>query len=203
MTGESDDARLLEAWGEGDTEAGDALLRRHFDSLYLFFATKVDGEVDDLVQGTVLAALENRAQLRDPSRFRAYLFGIARNRVVDHYRARTQRETDPVLSDVPGSDATPSMVIADGEEQALVLRALRHLSLELQVTLGLHYFHGLRVAEIADATDAPVGTVKYRLSAGRDKLRAEVERLAASPGLARSTVVGLDTWLDSIRRASQ
>lgn len=193
-----DDAALLTAWGRGDAHAGDALLRRHFDGLYLFFATKVDGPVDDLVQGTLLSAVEQRDRLRDPTRFRGYLFRIARNRLVDHYRARARHRTEPVTSRVAGADARPSLVLAEGEEQQLMLRSLRRLPLDLQVAVGLHYFQGLKIQEIAEATDTPAGTVKYRLSTARERLREQVEVLAASPALAQSTLVGLDTWLQSV-----
>jgi RNA polymerase sigma-70 factor (ECF subfamily) len=57
---------------------------------------------------------------------------------------------------------------------------------------------------MAVALEIPEGTVKSRLRRGREQLRAAVDRLAARPELAASTVNGLETWAREVRaRAMQ
>ena len=68
---EDADAGLLAAWRNGDDRAGNALLERHFDSLCRFFRSKLDRGVDDLIQKTLLRALENSERLRQAASFKS------------------------------------------------------------------------------------------------------------------------------------
>ena len=60
-----------------------------------------------------------------------------------------------------------------GEEEAagIARAALQSLPLRYQTTLALHYLEGLPVAEVALAMNCRVGTVKARLSRGRERMR--------------------------------
>ncbi len=49
------DVELLEAWDDGDSASGNALLERYFDRLLVFFGPRSDPDVEDLVQRTMLA----------------------------------------------------------------------------------------------------------------------------------------------------
>lgn len=191
------DIELLDAWGAGNTNAGGELLRRHFESLYRFFAMKVDGQIEDLVQRTLLGAVEGRDRIRDSTRFRSYLLGIARFVLIDHLRGKA-KNFDVLDEPVALAAPTPPSLMAHKEEQRLLLRALRKLPLRLQIVVGLYYFEGLKVADIADVTDAPSGTVKDRLASARTKIRQSVEDLAQSPMLAASTLGGFETWLRNL-----
>ncbi len=191
---EETNIELLDSWGAGNTAAGGELLRRHFESLYRFFAMKVDGQIEDLVQRTLLGAVEGRDRIRDTTRFRSYLLGIARFVLIDHLRSRA-KSFDVLDEPVALAAPTPPSLIANKEEQRLLLRALRKLPLRLQIVVGLYYFEGLKVAEIAEVTEAPTGTVKDRLATARKKAREIVEELAGSPALAASTLGRFETWL--------
>lgn len=90
-----DDATLLERWRTGDAAAGQELLRRHFRSIYAFFANKVSGPPDDLIQETFRACVEARGRIREGSSFRAYLLTIAPGTVSDVPRASHRRTLRP------------------------------------------------------------------------------------------------------------
>ncbi|MEM6992065.1 MAG: sigma-70 family RNA polymerase sigma factor [Myxococcota bacterium] len=192
------DAELLRIWAEGDKAAGGELLRRHFELLYRFFATKIDDKVDDLVQRTLLAAVERRDHIQDPDKFRAYLLGIARYQLIGYIRSKSSGREDVLDASVADAAASPPSLVLARQEQRLLMRALRSLPLRLQIAVGLYYFDGMKVADIADITEAPVGTVKDRLARARTLLREAAETLASSPQLAASTVGGVETWLRSI-----
>jgi len=85
--------------------------------------------------------------------------------------------------------------------KATVARRLRHLSLDHQIVLELDYFEGLRGPQLAAALEVPTGTVRSRLKRGLERLREEVERLAADPSLADSTMTGMETWAGEIQTA--
>lgn len=205
MSTEPDDLALLDQWRNGETDAGAVLFDRHFPTVFRFFRTKISGPVDDLVQRTFLVCIEGRDRIRGEAGFRGYLLGCARNTLFAEYRARKKLAVDADVgeSSVLDLGPTPSSAAARKQEHELLLRGLRHLPLHQQIALELYYVEGLRGPELAAALDLPEGTVRSRLKRGLERLRTEVERIAASPALAMSTLTGLETWAGEIQAQLQ
>ncbi len=199
---EPDDRQLLDGWRGGDAAAGNVLVRRHFDAVARFFERRVEARhLEELVQNTFVAAVESRDRFPDDVAFRAYLLGIARNKLLMHLRSRRTRGDATELSSDPvaGSTLHPSGFAAAREEQVVLLRALRTLDLDLQIALELFYWEDMGTADIAIALDIPRGTVKTRLARARARLKEAIEAQASSLALATSTVGDLDRWARSIR----
>lgn len=198
-----DDRDLLEAWGAGDRVAGNEFVTRYFAAVHRFLSGKVGpSTVDDLTQQTFLACLERRNQLRGGSSYRAYLLGIARNLLLMHYRAKNT--TGRVLEQVQGAaldelEASPSGVVAMREEQRVLLRALRRIPLDLQLTLELYYWEDMAVAEVAAITNVAPGTVKSRLSRARAMLGDALASVGESPEMTDSTLQSLGHWVHAMR----
>ncbi|MCB9753738.1 MAG: sigma-70 family RNA polymerase sigma factor [Myxococcales bacterium] len=171
------DSELLDAWREGDRGAGDELLRRHFAALCRFFRGKLGDDVDDLIQQTFLSTVERREQFRGAASYRSYLFAIARNKLIDHLRARCRRPpaTDVNMSSLADLGTTPSGAIARDEEQAMVVAAMRRIPLDYQIALELAHWEGMSGREIADVLEINPNTVRSRLARARDALRREVQ----------------------------
>lgn len=194
-----DDVALVLAWREGDKEAGRELLERHFVGVFAFFRDKVPEAASDLAQQTFLGAVEARDRFDATRSFKAYLFGIARNHLLMHFRAR-YRGTDPLgEKSVEALTRSPSAVWAEHEQHRLLLHALRRLPLDHQIAIELFYWEGLRGAEIAEVLGVPPGTVRSRLTRAREALRDELQLLEASPGIVQSTLTGLEHWARSLR----
>ncbi len=199
-----DDAALLAAWGEGDQAAGNRLLERHFGSVFRFFRSKLDAMVDELVQRTFEACLQNRDRYRGDATFKAWLMGIARIQLLrylqrEHFRG--PEPLDPMRTTIVGATqrASPSVVAAEREEQRLLLRALVEIPVDLQIAIELHYWEAMTVVEIANVLDVPTGTVKSRLRRARALLREAIDRVASGPDLAERTGRDLDHWAASLR----
>ena len=191
---------LLEAWRGGDAEAGEVLFERYFESVYRFFCNKVPRDVDDLVQETFLGCVGAKERFREEASFRTFLFAIAR-KVLLKYRERwAPRDAGEEFhaSRVADLDLTATQVVVENEAQALLLRALRRLPLDLQTALELFYWEGLPSREIAEVVELPHGTVRSRLRRGREMLRELIEELAANPRLRASTLGNFDLWLAKI-----
>lgn len=196
-----DDAVLFEAWVAGDQAAGETLYRRHFDALYRFFRGKAPEDYEDLIQNTLLECVRSRGRFRGDAPFRAYLFGVARHRLLHFLRAKgTNRiDFDGEQNSVADVDPRPSTVIARRAEHRLLLDAIRRIPIELQVALELHYWEDLSTAELAVALEIPQGTVKSRLRRGREALEAELEKLARNPDERSVAVGGVETWVRELR----
>ncbi|MEX1365942.1 MAG: RNA polymerase sigma factor [Nannocystaceae bacterium] len=197
----TDDATLLNAWRDGDRESGVALFDRYYDLLARFFANKAAEARDDLVQATLMACLEKVDTLRKASSFRSFLLSIARYELLHYYRRRSRRETPHDFSEISVYDLepSPSRIIAEHQEQRLLLEALRYIPVDLQIVLELSYWEKASSREIAEVLGIPEGTVKSRVRRARERLKAAMAELAESPQLLESTSADLDQWANGVR----
>ncbi|HVI01897.1 MAG TPA: RNA polymerase sigma factor [Enhygromyxa sp.] len=198
----SSDFDLLEAWRGGDERAGRELFARHFDSVYRFFRSKVEDAAEDLTQQTFMGAVKGKESYRGDASFRTYLYTIARNRLYTFIRDRQRREAVVEIGQQSVADlglGSPTRQIAEREEHKLLLAAMRHLPLEMQLALELHYWEGLSVREIAIVIDTPEGTIKRRLQRARQRLDELITQLAESDALRQSTQANFDQWAEELR----
>lgn len=169
-----DDRQLLDAWRAGDREAGDRLLRRHFDSLYRYFAGKVgsDQDAEDLIQNTLLACVKYVDKLAEAGSFKAYLFTIATNQLYAHLRhnLREGEHVDFTVTSAVDLGLSPSGHVARLERDAQLEAALRQLPLELELVLELVFWEELSAREIAAVLDVPVGTAKSKIRRAKQLL---------------------------------
>lgn len=197
---EATDAQLMERWRAGDQAAGAALFERYYDVVELFFANKVRVAVGDLVQDTFRRLVESGDRLRDPSKFRSFLFSIAYNVFKEYLRSkRRDGHFDLDQVSVEALQPGPRSLLAEREEQRLLLSALRIIPVNDQLILELYYWEELPVVEIAGVLSIPEGTAKGRLQRARSKLGKAITELADSPSLAANTLGDLDKWARGIR----
>ena len=197
---QTEDFELLEAWQAGDRAAGTQLFERHFDPLFRFFRNKVRDGADDLVQQTFLACVKSRDRFRRQASFRSYLFRIAHSKLYDHFRTKRRGvQLDFGVSSVADLGESPSQLLAKGEEEQLLLAALRRLPVDLQIVLELYYVEKIRGPELADVLSIPEGTVRSRLRRGLEQLRETVLALSADPKSIESSLDDLDGWADRVR----
>ena len=197
----ADDFELLRRWKDGDKIAGNELVDRHFSSVYRFFRSKIDNDVEDLTQRTFLASLESYDRIREGT-FRAYLLGIARHLLFHQYRSkRAQAKLEDFL-EISADDlrGTPSQLRAMREEKKLLLKGLRSIPIDFQICVELHYWEGMGVADIAEVLGVRPGTVKSRLFRAREMLRARIETMSNDDALVRSTIDDLERWAGALQR---
>lgn len=204
MTEPPDDRALLEAWRAGDRKAGRRLVERHLAGLGRFFANKVghEQEAQDLVAGTFERFSQALPRYRGESSVRTFLYAIAHNVLREHIRRR-EREAgrgEPLQS-VADLGPSPSMIVAQHQQQRLLLHALRALPLEHQIVLELSLFEDMSRSEIAEITGTPAGTIAGRLRRARELLDERLAALSDSAELLESTTTDLAQWAQSLRDA--
>lgn len=202
--GASDDLDLLDAWRAGDTQAGEVLVRRHYRTVYRFFFAKVDAQTcEDLTQLTFEALCRQRDAFRREAGLGAYVFGIARHKLLAHLRAKRRRDArfDPLTESCldPEIERTLASWLGDRRQEHLVARGLLRLAVDDQILLELHDYEGLGRSELATVFDVPPGTIASRLRRARIKLRQQIEALAAAPDECTTSVQGLDSCMQRIR----
>jgi RNA polymerase sigma factor (sigma-70 family) len=200
--GDPDDATLLRAWADGDRRSGAALLRRHFDALYRFFANKVGNaaEVEDLVQSTMMACVDARSRFRGDSSFRTFLFAIARNTLLKHLRDRKSDDAlDLARTSLADCGLGLSTVLAVRREHELLLMALRHIGVDSQIVLELYYWEQLSANQIAEVLGTSEAAIRGRLRKAKLELRGALDGLARNGEELASTFDGLERWAAELR----
>ena len=194
------DEELLAKWIEGDKTAGDSLVRKLFPQIRRFFASKVGNEVEELVQQTFTRLLEAQTRFGGRSTLRAYVYGIARNVLREHFRRR-MGNVEIEQHSVCDMGAGASTLRWRRKEDELLLESLRRLPLEMQIVLELYFWDDLTIREIAEVLEVPEGTVASRIRRAKLRLRDGFE--GRPPPAGGSEIEGadptLDAWSDRIR----
>ncbi|MEM9459394.1 MAG: sigma-70 family RNA polymerase sigma factor [Myxococcota bacterium] len=185
------DRELLDAWAQGDRNAGNDLFVRHFDAIFRFFFNRVGTEAEEMTQSTFLGALEARDRFRGASSFRTFLFAIARNQLLLYFRSR-RRDAKLTFRTVSMVDlgASVASALADSEERRLLSEAMLHLPVDLQLALELHYWEGLTTREVAEVFESPQGSVKRWLWRARKLLAEQLEARGVRVELDRAMPPG-------------
>ena len=173
------DLELLDRWRAGDAAAGEELVGRHWTSVSRFFRAKVGDDGADLISQTFLACVEGRDRIEGDN-VKAYLFAVARRKLVDHFRARTREPgLDVSMTSVIDLATGPATELERRERGELLRRGLQRIPLDDQIALELAYFESLSTRELAGVLEIPENTVRSRLSRARDKLREVLSELGS------------------------
>jgi RNA polymerase sigma-70 factor (ECF subfamily) len=197
----SDDLKLLARWREGDDEAGEALIRGHYTSIFGDIRGKVHGDADlaaELTQRVFEVLLHKRDEI--VQNVRAYLKGIARRKVIEHFRARRAPTDTGDVAELPTPGDGVATLLARRQDTALLARALRSLPEDEQRLLLWAYADGLTQRAIGERLGLSKQQVNGRIDRVRDKLRRCLEALAESAEQRASIASGFETWIASLRR---
>jgi RNA polymerase sigma-70 factor, ECF subfamily len=135
---------------------------------------------EDMAQEAFIRAFRALAQWRREAAFSTWLFALATN----VYRSELRRMPAPAVSidDVDPVDATNvAAEHEDAESRGAVRRALHSLPRKYRDALILFYFHDMDVSRAASSLGVPEGTVKARLSRGRELLRKKLASTRSVP----------------------
>jgi RNA polymerase sigma-70 factor (ECF subfamily) len=163
----------------GQPEAWNALFQRYQLPLYAYVFELVRREQTslDIVQETFIAAVRHIGSVREDSKFGSWLFGIAHQKCIQHWR-RSGRE-EPLdaefIESLPDLHHDPSELLIREEQEAEFMQALNQLPEPQRAVLLLHFVEEFSLEEIAGITRTALGTVKSRLHYARKALRDLLE----------------------------
>jgi RNA polymerase sigma-70 factor, ECF subfamily len=169
------EADLVAACRAGRREAFDELVRRHYGRIHrLAWAMAGPEGASDLAQETFLAAVRAFPSFRGDAQVGTWLVSILRNQYTMWLRGRKRWKLSALEGEGERLPAPPSSAIEAGVRG--ILERVKDLPEELRMTLLLFYVDGLKYAEIAEAMECPIGTVRSRLFEARERLKALVEK---------------------------
>lgn len=136
---------------------------------------------EDLFQETFVRFLRSIDRFEPTASLKTYIFTIARNLCLDHLKARKNRVDDPALEDDEGQVIkmtellmtydNPSKTVEEKELQERVLSKLQKIPEINRDALILRLYNGFSYEEIAEITEVPVGTCKFRVHSAIESLR--------------------------------
>jgi RNA polymerase sigma-70 factor (ECF subfamily) len=155
---------LVERAQRGDREALEELYLLHFDRIYSYLHLSVGNrhDAEDLTTQTFLKMLEAIGRFRwQAVPFSAWLFRIAHNLAMDHFRARRRVQTEDEVPEPAGHEESSAEEQAmDSIGQAGMLALIERLSSEQRQVLTLKFLFGFANAEVAGILGKTEGAVK-------------------------------------------
>jgi RNA polymerase sigma-70 factor (ECF subfamily) len=185
---EQTDEALMLAYAAGNAAAFDALYGRHKGGVYRYLLRQCGGPAaaDELFQDIWMNVIRVRATYQPTARFTTWLYTLARNRLVDHWRSTGQAilvsvdndddgATRDAVDALPGSRTDePAVRVEAGALGARLRSALASLPATQRDAFLLQQEGGLALSEIAALTGVGLETVKSRLRYAMTKLRTEL-----------------------------
>ena len=186
------EVQFLDRLRAGDAAAFDFLVTERSPDIYalLYRLTEDPEEARDLTQETFLQAFRAVGNFRGDADLRTWLYRIAVNQARNRWRWwRRRRRNVTVSLDATDAEherplaaqladersASPEETTLAHERERILTQALRTLSRVYREVIVLRDIEGLSYEEVAATLEISVGTVKSRLSRGRNELRRRLE----------------------------
>ena len=167
----------------GDAYSFELLYQQSYRVVYFTCISFLKNEQDalDITQDVYLTAFQYLSMLEDRSKFMPWLTRIAVNKCKNYLNQKRpvpmDEETLANLMTEENENFLPEEYVTNHAKRRLVMDIMQNcLSETLYQTVILYYFDYLSVAEIAEFMECPVGTVTYRLSVARAKIKAGVQQ---------------------------
>lgn len=176
------DEELMERYRDGDAGAFDLLYGRHKGGVYRFMLRQCGdrGVAEELFQDVWMNLIRARASYAVTARFTTYIYKLAHNRLIDHYRTRARgvplsfdAEDGPVVEQVAGARGDDPAISVDIRQQATrMLQLIADLPEAQREAFLLQQESDLSIEDIAQATGVNRETAKSRLRYALARLRA-------------------------------
>src|SRR5690348_5252115 len=171
---------LVDRAKQGDRDALEELYLIHFDRIYSYLHVSVGNrhDAEDLTTQTFLKMLEKIGSFRWQSApFSAWLFRIAHNLAMDHFRARRRWQPEEEVPEPPGSeDPSAEMEAMQSIGRQSMLELIDTLSPEQRQVLTLKFvfnFPNAEVATILGKTEGAIKSLQHRALASLQKQVAQ------------------------------
>ena len=128
-------------------------------------------DVDEIVQDTLVSALDSLPGFKGQSQLFTWICGIARHEILDFYRRKKIKQIVfsklPFLENLVSEALGPELALQELETKTKIVATLKHLSEGYAQILRLKYVEGRSMAEIAERLDLTVKAVESRLTRAR------------------------------------
>jgi RNA polymerase sigma factor (sigma-70 family) len=174
---ERSDETLMKAYANGNMEAFERLYNRHRGPLYRYILRQVNdaATANDLFQGSWEKIIKASGSYRLSAPFRAWMYRIAHNHVVDYFR-RIRPVSDIPPEEIEADNPAPEKQLLDEQRSSDLRKAVKQLPVEQKDVFLLKLEAGLDLQTIADVTGVSRETAKSRLRYAVGKLKKTLRK---------------------------
>ena len=187
MNDDVSDEDLMNRYREGDVQAFEALYRRHKGPLYRYMLRQCSAAAvaEELFQDVWMKLIQARQRYEVRAKFTTYLYHLAHNRLIDHYRRQStglpisydDDPDEPLIEQVADNSVfEPDNELARRRQVQLLLQQLGELPEAQREAFLLREESGLSLEQIAEVTGVTAETAKSRLRYALVKLRHGLTR---------------------------
>lgn len=136
--------------------------------LYIIASAILKNSVDaeDAVSNAILKGYENIDQLRDVKKFKPWMLMITKNEALKLKKKRFE---------LPGNEKVEAMLTPVQDNYDELWDVIQGMKEEYRLVVVLYYYENLPIRDISGVLNIPVGTVKSRLSRGKEELKRELK----------------------------
>jgi RNA polymerase sigma factor (sigma-70 family) len=174
MTERINDEKLMKQLAAGNMKAASELYERHHRNVYNYFVrmTRDRDASRDLTQNVFIKVIRYSNSWREDKTFLPWLFRIARNIMVDHFRGVRKFYQLDEVPEITLRDREDAIRTTDlGESVGFLMEAMAKLPPGYRELIELNRFQGFSYREIAMTTDSSENTVRVRTFRAIQKLR--------------------------------
>lgn len=172
-------SEYVQAAKAGNPQAYEELYKQTYYVVYYtcFNLLKNEQDAMDVTQDVYVTVMNSISSLADDTKFVAWLNRIAVNKCMDFKKKKSPVSMDAEVMEQSAffeenENFLPEEYVQNQEKRQIVLNIMRTTLTEKEYeTIFLYYFSSLQVKEIAEIMGCPEGTVTYRLSAARGKIK--------------------------------
>lgn len=181
---------LIRRAKQGDMLAFEELILKHEKIVYNLALRMMNHSEDarDISQEVFLKAYRSLSNFDERSAFSTWLYRITHNTCIDEMRKRKGKQSFSLEEELENEEGSMQRQIADegdtpeesllrAEQKNEILQALDNLSEEHKAAIVLRDVKGLSYEEIAEILEVTLGTVKSRISRGRNQLKNEILKI--------------------------
>lgn len=181
---------LIRKAKQGDMHAFEELILKHEKIVYNLALRMMNHSEDakDISQEVFLKAYRSLCNFDERSAFSTWLYRITHNTCIDEMRKRKgkqnysleeelENEAGSMQRQIADEGDTPEESLLREEQKSEILQALDNLSAEHKAAIVLRDVKGLSYEEIAEILEVSLGTVKSRISRGRNQLKNEILKI--------------------------
>lgn len=181
------DIELIKQALEGDQQAYTEILKKYRAPLYnlLYRMVKNKMETEDLVQEAFIKAFKSLASFNDDYAFSTWLYKIAINNCIDHFRKK-KLKTFPIDKPIESKDGSikrefpdvsyqPDKYLLSKEKEKIINEAIQNLPEKYRTAIVLRHNEDKSYEEISETMGIPLGTVKARIFRAREMLKKELK----------------------------
>lgn len=163
---EGTDHQLMLAVRDGDLDKLGHLFETHHKHLYNFYLRQLQDPLlsEDMVQEVFFRMLKYRHTYRGEGKFTTWMYSIAHNVRIDHFRrAKNRQDFTGEINGLASTLPNPEELSERSSRHEALYKALEQLSGEKREVLVMSRFQNLKYEQISQVLNCPVNTVKARV----------------------------------------